>query len=300
MKIAFATCAHYPELTPDDRLLLPVFAGAGVEIIPLIWDAPDFFEALEAQKPKIEALVIRSTWDYYLSLPEFQAWILEVKKRNVPIYNSPEILLWNSTKSYLRELEENGVAIVPTHWVGVGEELDLEEKLRELGWSDAVIKPLTSADGHGTVRVDRTKAAVMQKFAAHTAQTKGLMIQPFLSEIMSEGEISLLYYGGEFSHAVIKKPGSGDFRVQEKYGGSFHAFQAFEAMVTHGKAVLGKLPFKNTPLYARVDLISSGGKLLLGELEMLEPALYFKFDEEAPRRFLQSFLKIHSHPPLTK
>src|SRR5690606_17586137 len=114
-----------------------------------------------------------------------------------------------------------------------------------------------------------------------------IMVQPFIREITSLGEVSLHYFNGELSHTIRKTPKAGDFRVQEEFGGLIESIPAPEGTEDIAKAAMAVIPEK--PLYARVDLVSDGQKWMLIELELIEPALYFRTDKNSPARFVSAF-----------
>ena len=97
-------------------------------------------------------------------------------------------------------------------------------------------------------------------------------MQAFVPEVESRGEISLVYLDGTFSHAVRKRPASGDFRVQRDFGGSLEAMTPSEPVLAFGDGVLAAVT--RPWLYARVDLVEAGGGPVLMELELIEPDLF--------------------------
>jgi glutathione synthase/RimK-type ligase-like ATP-grasp enzyme len=156
----------------------------------------------------------------------------------------------------------------------------------ERGWSEAVIKPIVSAGGFRTRRVARAEAEAAQA-AAGAAE---LIAQPFLPEIQSEGEWSFVFFRNEFSHAVIKRPATGKFLCQADHGGSVEVAHPTPAELDQARRALA---FERAEtLYARVDMIPVGGRLLLGELELIEPSLFFAADPKAAGRFVEAFAAI--------
>jgi hypothetical protein len=104
-------------------------------------------------------------------------------------------------------------------------------------------------------------------------QKNGYLVQPF-SRAIHDGEYSLIFIGGQYSHAALKKPKSGDFRVQHDWGGSFGAASAKGDLVEAASAVLQVLP--SAPAYARIDGVLEQGEFLLMEAELIEPDLFFR------------------------
>lgn len=288
MKIAYATIDKFPELHEDDRLTLPCLAKAGVSVEPAIWTDPG------VEWERFDAVVVRSLWNYFLYYDEFLSWLGRLEKLRIPVFNSIETLRWNSRKSYLREFEEKGVSIAPSEWLPEATPGAVLSALESRGWNEAVLKPVVSAGGFNTTRLRReqVKAAAEPYFAGEA------VLQPFLPEIESRGEWSLLFFGGEFSHAVLKTAAPLEFRVQTEHGGATSArepsteLKAFaERCMSVGVSCAGEVP-----LYARVDLLELGSGPILMELEMIEPFLYLENHPKAPVRFaeaLVSRLKTH-------
>ena len=107
------------------------------------------------------------------------------------------------------------------------------------------------------------------------------MVQPFLPSLAEEGELSLIFFRGELSHAVRKTPKAGDFRIQEHWGGRFRPDIARPHQVEAGQKTLEAMmscsPIDEMPLYARVDLVRDlEGELCTIELEVIEPSLYLE------------------------
>lgn len=276
-KIAYACCAQFPDVFEDDALARPFLAARGIEVAGFPWDAPG------VPWGEFAAVVIRSTWDYHRRLGAFEGWIAGLRAAGVRLFNPPEVLLWNTRKTYLRELEARGVPIVPTLVVEPEAASSLPERIRELDAAEVVVKPAVSAGAHGLVRVRREEAEARRAELSGLAAHGTLLVQPFLGEIVAEGEWSVLYFGGQPSHAILKAPKPGEFRVQLQYGGRTRLEAPPPEVLRAAEAVLAAAP--GPTLYARVDLIRAGGRVLLGELEVLEPLLFLGYDPLAPARF---------------
>ena len=111
------------------------------------------------------------------------------------------------------------------------------------------------------------------------------MIQPYLPTIETEGETSLLFFGGKLSHVVNKRPVPGEFRVQVQYGGGYVALPepppGALALAEKTLAAIGE-----DLLYARIDMApdTDGGWLLM-EAELIEPDFYLGSSPEGGTRF---------------
>ncbi|MEM7763908.1 MAG: hypothetical protein AAF290_07475 [Pseudomonadota bacterium] len=258
----------------DDDVALPAFAARDIEVETISWRA-------DADWSQFDAVIVRSTWDYQRDAGAFFAALsaIDAKTR---LANSLPTLRWNMDKHYLQQLADNGVATVPTRF-GHGLTTAALAELRAGDTREWVIKPTISAGAERTFRisVDASEDRLADITAAHAASD--WMWQPFLEQIVAEGEFSLFYFNGHFSHAIVKKPKTGDFRVQEEFGGDIRAFAPEPSMLDCGRSVLAAL--SETPLYARVDIVRDADRWLLIELELIEPSLYLRTDPVAGERF---------------
>ena len=270
MRVALVTHAELPDLAADDRLLLAPLASLGVTGVPAVWSAPDVDWA------GFDALMIRSCWDYHLDPARFFAWVAHVETLGVPVWNPPAILRWNSEKGYLRDLAARGATVIPTTWVGPGDAPPLRQVLHDAGCDDVVIKPAVSASARNTWRTSRARADVDDARFRAAAQAQQLLVQPYVAAIAEHGEWSLLFAAGRYSHAVIKRPRSGDFRVQEHLGGTTTHATPPSFVIDEARRIVQSVG--TALLYARVDGCVQGGRFHLMEFEALEPS-FFRFAE---------------------
>jgi glutathione synthase/RimK-type ligase-like ATP-grasp enzyme len=263
---------------PDDAYVLAALRGrAAYEVRP--WDDP------AVRWSDYDAVVVRSTWDYYQHADAFRAWIDARSADGSNTWNPPDVLSWNMDKRYLRELAERGVEIVETEWIDDGR-ADVAAILRRRGWDRAVAKPVVSAGAWRTVVVTRERPSIDP---AGQTGSGGTMLQPFLDEIVTEGEWSLVFFGGRYSHAVVKRPAAGDYRVQLQHGGSVHPAEPPRSLVHAAERVVAAAG--RDLLYARVDGVRSGGRLVVIELEALEPVLYLGTAAGSGDRFVADLLR---------
>jgi glutathione synthase/RimK-type ligase-like ATP-grasp enzyme len=198
---------------------------------------------------------------------------------SVALWIPAVVLRANLDKRYLRALESQGVAIVPTVWLEPGVPTDIAALLTRHGWTDAVVKPVVSAAAHRTHRVTAASQPVVDAVVGAGAA----MVQPYLAEIETAGEWSVIHLGGAYSHAVRKRPRAGDFRVQPQHGGVSTREEPPGAVRAAVEQILALVP--EPLLYARVDGVESGGRFLLMELELIEPRLFFVAAPDAAPRF---------------
>jgi glutathione synthase/RimK-type ligase-like ATP-grasp enzyme len=273
--IALVTYSGEPTLTADDRLLQAALADEGCIATPVNWDAAVAWETFDA-------IIIRSPWDYYKRYGEFTAWLERLEAAGARVFNSASLLRWNSEKSYLRQLASAGVNVPPTEWIARGTTVSLHDLMRQRRWEQIVVKPTISATAYHTYRLGPDISAEDQARADELTTSRDVMIQPYLDEVASAGELSLLFFGGEFSHAVLKRPKAGDFRVQSDFGGTVEQVTPAAQDIAEAAQVLAAAP--EPTLYARVDGCIVGGHFMLMELEIVEPCLFFSYDTESAAR----------------
>lgn len=264
-RVFLVTYSQAPGLSDDDRPLLDALWRRGVKGEPAVWDDP------KVDWKAADLVVLRSTWDYFLKPAEFAAWVARLEAAGVPLANPAAVVRANWDKSYLKDLEAKGVSTVPTEWVAKGERRDLGALLASRGWTSAVVKPVVSGAAFLTKRVAAGEPGA-QEALDEAAAHSGAMVQPYLAEIAAEGEWSFVFLGAAFSHAVLKSPARGDFRVQEAHGGKTKAVEAPAALLAQARAALDASP--GPTLYARVDGVRRGGELCVVEVELIEPFLY--------------------------
>lgn len=274
--IALATQAAHRDGYFDDKLALPAFQAKGMQAEFAVWNDPS------VDWSRFAGVLIRSPWDYTQDAPAFLAWLESLK---VPVWNPAELVRWNLDKSYLLDLEAWDVPIPPTtRWDGTE---DLDGVLAAEGWSDAVLKPMIGAGGRNTWRVTPKNAAeiALQAKAAGGAY----LLQPFAPEVLTEGEWSLIYFGGRYSHAVRKRAAKGEFRVQAEWGGTVHPEVPSEELCEAADAVMESV---GESVYARIDLIETAddGPWLI-EAELIEPELFLRADKKAAGRLAAAVLE---------
>lgn len=276
-RLALATYLAEPDLSADDARLVPALAEAGIGVMAVPWNAP----AMDWRS--VDAVLLRSTWDYVEHHAAFLDW---VRCLPVPVFNGADTVAWNSDKRYLGDLARAGVRVVAT---GFAEGRGLPDLLAVHGAATVIVKPAVSASARDTLRGRADDPGFRTQVAA-LAPDRPYLVQPYVREIESAGEWSLIYLDGVFSHAVLKRPAAGDFRVQSAHGGTVAPAPADPGLRTQGQAVLEALVAlgQPLPLYARVDGIVVGGRFVLMELELIEPALHWHADAQAPTRLARA------------
>ena len=276
-RVCFLSMDDLSGYVADDDLAIPALADLGWRVDTVSWrDTNTDWNAFAA-------VIIRTTWDYQKEPERFLSVLEQIDNSAARLENPLETIRWNLSKVYLRDMERRGCPIVPTIWDAAYTAEDFATWRDELSADELIIKPVVSATAEHTYRLREYDTGLESVF-----KTREFMVQPFMPAIITSGEFSLFYFGGEFSHAINKSPRTNDFRVQEEHGGIITAVDPSPSMRRAAdnavKAIGQEL------LYARVDLVSdANGNFLLMELELIEPALYFRMDERSTMFFAEQF-----------
>ena len=275
-RLAFATSVDYPSIQPDDAHLATSLERLGLQPIVCVWNDP------EVDWSTFDAVLIRTIWDYFKRHTAFLDWLDRLDRLGVPAINDSALLRWNSDKRYLLELADRGVDIIPTRLTSASE---LHDVLAAMPAQQVVIKPTISGSAWHTLRGTVGDPAFAQA-VTQLPREYDYLVQPFVPEIVSEGEWSLLYFGGEFSHAVIKRPAAGDYRVQGEYGGSADPVVPSDATLAAAERALAAVAEigHGNHAYARVDGVICAGRFLIMELELIEPFLHLADHPAAAER----------------
>jgi glutathione synthase/RimK-type ligase-like ATP-grasp enzyme len=273
-RIALVTCAAHPLLDADDRPLVPALRALGAEITIARWDD----EAVDWRG--FDAAVVRNTWDYHERRDEYVAWA-DRAGAATRLHNPAGVLRWNTHKGYLRELAARGVPIVDTVWHDAGAPFDVRAIMSARGWSRVVVKPAVSAGARHTYLIGDHDP--LPEFDP----TRDLMVQPYLPTVTTHGERSLIFLGGELSHAIRKHPAL----TTNKAEGGEPLVDIADDERALAAAVLAAVPHPAPLLYARVDMLrADDGTLRLMELEVTEPRLFFTACPPAVDRLSRAIL----------
>lgn len=216
------------------------------------------------------AVMVNCAWDYQDDHERFLSKLDEITALGVPVFNPPEMVRWNIRKTYLRDLEQRGVPVIPTLWPEAPTAPDIRDAMAAFGTDDVILKRQVGAGARSQVRFNKDNIPE----AGRVLDRPG-MIQPFVPSIATEGEYSFLFVDDEFSHALVKRAAEGDYRIQASYGGRSHTIEPTPEDLRQASAVLEAID--EPPLYARVDMVRGlDGSLMLMELEIIEPDLYVR------------------------
>lgn len=283
MKIALLTCKKLPDLTPQDQLLIPELKKHNIDVTAVIWDNSTI------NWNDFDYLIFRNTWDYFEKENEFNLWLDQIEKLGIKTLNPLAIIKQNKHKFYLREMEQQGIKIIPTVFVDKTTELNLAE-LTPTHWKKTVLKPAFSAGSYLTEVFETADTERISTQYKNIASQKELLLQQFMPEIQSVGETSLIFFNKKFSHAVNKKPVPGDFRIQVQFGGIYRLIHPDAELIAVAQKIVNT--FAGKLLYARVDGIVIDNKLHLMEVECIEPDLYFNLSEGSLKRFVNAIVEL--------
>lgn len=252
-------------------------AAGGAEVTPIAWTQAGDLSDFDLVTPLV-------VWGYHVDYSRWLDLLDRAERHHWPMVNSPALLRWNGDKAYLAELAERGVSTVPTLAVEACCDADLEEARRRFASDWLVIKPPVSASAMGTHRLGPNDDL------PDDSRGRAMIVQPLIEEISRTGEFSLMLFDGEFSHAVVKRPKAGDFRVQEYHGGvTLPCRVPPTGAVGLAQAALAAAPAHAA--YARVDVVPDDqGTLRIMELELIEPSLFLDHAPDAGAAFTRSIL----------
>lgn len=286
--VAILTMDQADDFAVYDQVLDAPMAELGWQTQHISW------RSKSANWNDFDAVIIRSTWDYQDDVEAFIEVLQTIDSSSATLLNSLDIVKWNINKHYLRELESHNVAIVPTLWRETFDFDELESYFEHFQTHQIVIKPTISANADNTFWLKKDTSeetfGAKKELLKQALSGRQLMIQPFVQSVIDEGEFSLFYFSGDYSHCILKTPQTGDFRVQEEHGGLIQSQTPCNDLLTSAKNALQNIP--KDVLYARIDLVRddlNNNLFNVMEVELIEPSLYFTFAQDSPKLFCQAF-----------
>ncbi|SDQ73280.1 ATP-grasp domain-containing protein [Flagellimonas zhangzhouensis] len=273
----------------EDQLVLDALKNKGLNVIRKSWDDPNF------DWSSTKYALFRTTWDYFDRFKEFSEW-LEKASKQTQFINSKELIHWNIDKHYLQDLSYARVTIPKTVFIEKGSEISLAEaienaKSRHRFTTDIyILKPCVSGAARHTYKIKSDEISKHEVIFQALVKEEAMMLQEFQYHIVSEGEISMMVFNGEFTHAVLKIAKKGDFRVQDDFGGTVHNYTPDETQIAFAQKVVHAAP--ELPIYARVDIFKDNdGNWALAELEIFEPELWFRLNLKAADTLAKGIIK---------
>jgi glutathione synthase/RimK-type ligase-like ATP-grasp enzyme len=274
--VVLVTGRRMPVPDPESHLLVSALHDLGLSALVRPWGAG--FEWRDAP-----LVVVRTPWDYFDAREQFLGWARETAAVTA-LVNPVGVLEWNSHKGYLRELRGRGVPSVETTVVPHDAAADVRAAALEAHTGEVVVKPAVGGGAVGALRSRCTDAAARDHLSALT-RVGDALVQPMASAVTTQGEVSLIYFGHNFSHAVRKIPAAGDYRVQVQYGGRVESYQPSRTELAVASAALACVPGDIS--YGRVDVVSVAGQPAVMELEVIDPQLFLADHPAAAQRFAE-------------
>lgn len=273
-------CAHGWQIDAD--LGFAPMAALGWQVIAVPW------RSTGTDWDTFDAVYIGTPWDYPEDPRGFITLLETIDRSRAVLVNDLQLVRWSIPKTYLRDLESRGTAIVPSIWFEEMTPGCLAEAREKFDVDKIIVKPVVSTNATDTFLLDREKTGAAEKKLSGIFLKRPFVVQPFIENIQNEGEFSLFYLGGRFSHAIQKIPGEGDFRVQEEHGAAIVSVVPEPSLLQTSDGVMQLLT--SEPVYARIDFVRGpDDRFLLMELELVEPSLYLRMDSKAPQRFAEAF-----------
>ncbi len=279
-RCAYLTMDDISGFVSDAELSFEPMAELGWEVEMVPWRrATDWND--------YDLVYICTPWDYQNDVEAFLDVLETIEASSAILVNSLGLVHWNLQKTYLRDLEIRGAAIVPSLFFEQFDARRVSACFAAHGTGRIVLKPVVGANADNVFVLAGPLSDDIIGQLDRVFSARPFFVQPFIESVQSEGEYSLFFFSGEYSHAILKKPKPGDFRTQEEHGADILGVKAPAALVETARQVLGVV--NPQPVYVRADFVrNNGSRFLLMELELIEPALYFRTDSNSASRFARA------------
>lgn len=274
---------YQQQILTEDGIVRSALEAQGLRVARVDWSCPNF------DWGSTQLAVFRTTWDYFYRIDEFLPW-LEQTTTKTQLMNPYSLIRWNLNKRYLLDLEDRGIRIPPTRLVPRGGIWNLMDSFREWDCAELIIKPCVGDTARHTYRIAPADCAAQQVIFNTLCAVEDMLVQPFLTSITVTGEVSLLLFGGKYSHAVLKRAKAGDFRVQDDFGGTAQPYTPTQAELQLAHQCVQACTLQ--PAYARVDIVyDQEGTPCVSELEIIEPELFFRFQPAAATLLVKEIIQ---------
>jgi hypothetical protein len=280
-RAAYLVMDDMGDFVTDYHLSFAPMAEHGWDAIAVPWRSkPDWNE--------FDAVYICVPWDYPQYVDEFLGVLEAIDASSALLLNDLSIVRWNLDKSYMRDVAARGDDIVPSSWYDGFAAADVPGFFTAHGVDKVVIKPTVGGNALDTFVLTDPVSRDMLERLADLFNGRSFFVQPFIESIRGEGEYSLFFFNGEYSHAIVKTPKAGDFRVQEEHGAQITPTSPPDGLREVAQRVFSHIA--PLPVYGRGDWVRGPeGRFLLMELELIEPSLYLRTDSGAALRFARAF-----------
>ena len=262
------TNTYIKNVLDEDNYVKLALENQDLNVDRLSWDDASF------DWSTTRYILFRTTWDYFDRFSEFSEWLNNVSQQTI-LLNSEKIIRWNIDKHYLQDLQRNGIHICESYFIEQGTTQTLKELSNEFDLKEFVLKPCVSGAARHTYKINSENIESFEVVFSELITEEAMILQPFQYNIVKKGEISLMVMNGKFTHAVLKIAKSGDFRVQDDFGGSVHNYSPTQEEIDFAENAVKACI--DLPIYARVDIFTDNNdKLAIAELELIEPELWFR------------------------
>lgn len=270
------------EFLLEDELLKQELEKRGLRVTRKDWADPHF------DWSSTQYAIFRTTWDYFHKFEQFKNWLASTRTKT-NFLNTIETVIWNMDKHYLLDMQEKGINIPESIFVHKGDQITLRDLLENTGWNDCILKPTIAGTARHTYRLNLYNVNDHEELFQELIAQEDMMLQVFVDSILTDGEISLVVINGIYSHAILKKAQAGDFRVQGNFGGSVQVYEPTKEEIAFAEKAMALCD--PVPLYARVDIMYDNNRqLALGELELIEPELWFREKPEAAAKLADAVI----------
>jgi len=268
----------------EDDKLLNFLKNKGFHIEKVIWNDP------AVNWERFQLAILKSPWDYFDRINEFHKWLDHLETKEVKLLNPIDVVRWNTNKHYLKEIEATGLAVTPSVFISKNDQFLLNDFFEQFNSKKLIVKPCVSGGAKNTFKVTDENVEEINNQLQVLVKEEDFIVQPFLSEIIENGEWSFVFFNGTYSHSLVKKAKPGDFRVQPAHGGFVHPQKPRQEVIDIASQYVDL--FAKSCLYARVDGTFVNGRFLLMELELIEPFLFLNTDPENYERYYQALIKM--------
>ncbi|TCC86917.1 hypothetical protein EZ428_22185 [Pedobacter frigiditerrae] len=275
---------HAINVQNEDDILINFLKSNGLNITKEIWNDE------QVNWESYDLAIIKSPWDYFNLIEDFYTWLAKIDRKKVKLLNPIDIVKWNADKHYLHDIEKAGLKVTPSIFLTIGDDVKLQDYFTQLKTEKFIVKPAVSGGSKNTFKVTAANVDEINEKLNSLIEIEDFIVQPFLTEIEENGEWSFIFFGGKFSHALIKKAKAGDFRVQATFGGSVHPQQPDQTLLNTAQEYVNQ--FAKDCLYARVDGAIVNSEFILMELELIEPFLFLDTEEKALENYHEALLTL--------
>ena len=286
MKIAFVCYnkgkENFSIIENENVLLLEYLQSKGLTIQKEIWDDP------QVNWAAYDLALLKAPWDYFDKFGQFSEWLKQLEALGIRLLNPVDVVRWNSDKHYLRDIAEAGLQIIPSLFLKQEEKPAWPALFDHFQTNRLIMKPAVSGAAKNTFILKKEEIDSVAPGLEILLQEEPFLLQPFVQEIQEEGEWSFVFFGGRFSHCLLKTAKTGDFRVQHVHGGAVHAKEAPKELLALAQQYIDA--FAQGCLYARVDGVRINGNFALMELELIEPYLYLFTHQQGFENYYQALL----------